>query len=298
MAQSGKDGNASNAGKAQPGGNDGRSGQDGQGSPGQQGSSSAKTSQPGQDSSGGDRGQSSQQSSDQDQNQPRGDNKTSEQQAKGADTTNSNAPSSSTQQNATPSNPHQSSSAPQPQLQLQPFLPFPDLLNYAGLLLVAVVAAFFAWRHRAQWQSFWQQLQREWADLWARLFGRPVKTPTETSLAAPLPRPQSFADFADPFQSGQASRWSLAELMGYSFRALEAWGRDRQCHRDEGQTPGEFADRLAQREPRIATEARQLAAAYGLVAYGGGAAAGPARDIAQRCWQRLREGTRLPKTNE
>ncbi len=136
-------------------------------------------------------------------------------------------------------------------------------------------------------EAFWRGLQqvvpnRQAADEEAEVESRP-------------PRP--FASFADPFASGQASRMTAAELVSYTFEALEAWARERDFSRRPGETPLEFAERLSEEFPALEATVRQLAAMYVAVAYGrltdvpaGG------REAMRELWRLLRQvgGRRVP----
>jgi hypothetical protein len=81
------------------------------------------------------------------------------------------------------------------------------------------------------------------------------------------PTPRPFADFSNPFASGRAARLDPAELVVYSFRAMEAWAFEQGCSREVEQTPHEFARRLAAKGDAFAREARFLADLYCQAAY-------------------------------
>ena len=162
-----------------------------------------------------------------------------------------------------------------------------DALNYLLFAVILAAAAYYGYRHREFLREAWRKLLAELAELWAKLFGRPASATKVTIPGAPPPLPPGFATFRDPFATGQAAKWSLAELVRYSFQALEAWGRERGNVRTEEQTPGEYAQAVAAAQPTVATEVQQLAALYGQVAYGPGAASAPAAEIVRRFWLRL-----------
>ena len=141
-------------------------------------------------------------------------------------------------------------------------------LIYPALILGAF---FLAWRYREQLARFWEQLVRDWRAFWARWTGRPVGDDAETPVAAaPPPRPPRLADFPDPFATGAANRSTPAELVRYSFAALEAWGWERGCPRPPEQTPLEFAQTIGRQEEAVARPARNLAEWYNQLAYAGG----------------------------
>lgn len=153
-------------------------------------------------------------------------------------------------------------------------------------LLVAAIIAYFAWKHREQLATAWQQLIKELLELWAKWFGS--KRPSEVAAepAAYVPPPKRFAEYADPFASGLAARWSLAELVRYTFEALEARGREQNCPRGSDQTPLEYAAAVGQVEPAFASEFRSLADLYGQLAFAGSAGSPQSRTLLQQLWQR------------
>jgi hypothetical protein len=133
---------------------------------------------------------------------------------------------------------------------------------------VAIVVAYAVWKNReALWKGFCDFVQF-FIDLWHNLFGgkqRLAKAVTEAEAKKKrLPR---FADFRDPFAEGVAGRYPPAELVRYTFDALEAWARDRGIPRSPDETPHEFARTVAASVPALGSDAVQLADLYSQVAY-------------------------------
>lgn len=162
-------------------------------------------------------------------------------------------------------------------------------LKWLFYLAVAAIIAFFAWKHREQLLTAWQQLLKELRELWEKWFGQKPAPAINAPVPAPPPV-KKFADYPDPFISGLAARWSLAELVQYTFAALEARGRERDCPRGEEQTPLEYAAAVGQVEPAFASEFRSLADLYGQLAFAGGNAPSQAKSLVQRLWQRWQNG--------
>ncbi len=159
------------------------------------------------------------------------------------------------------------------------------ILKAAFYLALAIVAAVLVWRYRAELVAAWKKLLAELAALWPDLFGRRQEPkPTETS-APPPPRP--FSQFADPFASGAAARMSPAEVVRYTFAALEAWGRENGCPRDAGQTPHEFAAAIGQLDGTLAREAGQLADLYARLAYAPPATIRTSFEPLRSLWQKM-----------
>jgi hypothetical protein len=164
------------------------------------------------------------------------------------------------------------------------------LLKWIFYLLVLAAIVYFAWKHRERLQAAWLQLLQELRDLWDRLFGRTTSAAAEQAVVAAAPPPKRFADFADPFSSGLAARWTLAQLVRYTFEALEARGRERSCPRQVDQTPLEYAALVGQVEPTLAGEFRWLADLYSQLAFAGGQQSPQAAGQLRHLWQRWKQG--------
>ena len=126
-------------------------------------------------------------------------------------------------------------------------------------MLIGILVA--AWIYRDELQAAWHKLLDELRDLWDWWFGN--KKAAEISAAAtaePIAPPRTFSSYIDPFASGDAHGMSWPQLVRYTFEALEAWGRERSCPRNSGQTPHEFATALAHtsRKSPPAQTARRL----------------------------------------
>jgi hypothetical protein len=160
------------------------------------------------------------------------------------------------------------------------------LLKALLYLAIALAALILAWRYRAELLAAWKKLLAELADLWARWFGKSAsaaETPPEESR--PLPRP--FAAFSDPFANGQAARMSPAEVVRYTFLALEAWGRENGRARAAGQTPHEYAAAIGQLDSSLAREAAQLADLYARLAYAQPAAIRTSFEPLRSLWRKM-----------
>ena len=62
-------------------------------------------------------------------------------------------------------------------------------------------------------------------------------------------------------------RMSAAEIMRYSFDAMQSWASERGLARHVGETPLEFAERVAMEVPAMERAAPELAAMYAGLAY-------------------------------
>jgi hypothetical protein len=160
-----------------------------------------------------------------------------------------------------------------------------ELLKALIYLALAIAAAFLAWKYRRELLAAWKKLLDELRNLWESWFGKAAKTEPVSSEPASVPRP--FAQFSDPFAGGQSSRMSPAELVRYTFQALEAWGRENGCPRAEGQTPHEFAAAIGQLDHTLASEAAHLADLYARLAYAPPAAIRTTFEPLRSLWRKM-----------
>ena len=100
------------------------------------------------------------------------------------------------------------------------------------------------------WAQRWLDGLRAW---WAKLFGKANgrRQPAGFADNAPLSpsRPPPFSAYSNPFADGTADEREPAELVAYTFEALDAWAWDRDHGRAAAETPLEFAARLGKRFP-------------------------------------------------
>jgi hypothetical protein len=131
---------------------------------------------------------------------------------------------------------------------------------FGGRALLRFLANFTHWARRMLdgFQAFWNRLLNWWQ-------GELPEAILDTPEAAEPPRP--FATFRDPFATGEADGMSPAELVRYSYEALEAWAHERDLGRQTGETPLEFAERLAQDFPGLDRPGLELANLYVALAY-------------------------------
>jgi hypothetical protein len=156
-----------------------------------------------------------------------------------------------------------------------PEFSFTSLFQWLGPVLrwlfygvVILLVGYWLWRARAQVAAALAEWLAAWRDFWDRLLGRRRK---EVGLAAVEARvqepPRPLAAFSDPFATGEAGRMSPAELVRYTFAALEAWARENNCGRLPEETPHEFARKIGDSVPSLARETGVLADLYCRVAY-------------------------------
>jgi hypothetical protein len=165
------------------------------------------------------------------------------------------------------------------------------ILKWIVLGAFALVIAFFVLRALLQFLANFTGWARSLLDFFGKWWQRLGAGPgSEVSSAGPgkaQVKPAPFRMFADPFRSGQAARMSPADLVRYTFEALEAWAAERDLARNAGETPLEFARRLGQEAPELEEEARQLAAYYAGLAYAGQALTNDCRVPLRQLWHLL-----------
>lgn len=162
-----------------------------------------------------------------------------------------------------------------------------QILQWLFYALVIVTLVVLAWLYRAEIAAAWKKLIAELRDLWARWFGG--KQPAAAAeVAAAAAQPRAFATYADPFTSGMAGRATLAELVRYTFEALEAWGREHESPRATGQTAHEYAQQVGFVHEPLAVNVRILAELYGQLAYAPSARRSANLEPLKSLWQQMR----------
>ena len=162
-----------------------------------------------------------------------------------------------------------------------------QILKWLFYALVLVTLLVLAWIYRAEIVAAWKKLVAELRTLWTRWFGG-VTTGAAAEIVPPVASARPFATYADPFASGLAANTTLAELVRYTFEALEAWGREHQSPRGTGQTAHEYAQQVGRVYEPLAGDARFLAELYGQLAYAGGSVRQANVEPLKSLWQRMR----------
>jgi chromate transport protein ChrA len=157
-------------------------------------------------------------------------------------------------------------STPPPELPSLPFQPPAWLLT---LLRVAIVIGviFVLIRYGA---AIFDALRQFLASLFGGLFiEKHEKGPKDPEAATgPVPPPQPFSAYANPFETGLAERLSPDELVVYSFQALEAWAFEHDLARLPQETPTEFVHRLGEARGELRTDAARLVGYFVTIVYG------------------------------
>ncbi len=152
--------------------------------------------------------------------------------------------------------------------------------------LLAAVVIYVVFRH---WARFIEMLLNLWNELLS-LFGfgsRPEIAGGSAAAERSAEPPPPFASFNDPFLDGTARRMALAQLVRYTFEALEAWSREQGLPRPPEQTPLEFAAELGRQIPKASKDISETAQIYVQVAYARGNPSRDSLDVLERMWRRM-----------
>lgn len=165
-------------------------------------------------------------------------------------------------------------------------------LIVAALIAAAIVLLIRYPREVADW------LGRLWAalvDLWRDLFGwrrkKASSAPAEVAVVKPR-RP--FASFVNPLENPSVTDGSTAELIRYSFEALEAWAAEHETPREPGQTCVEFCQQVADRFGNLSPEVRKLGVQYARVAYARAVPTDTSTELLSRLWSKM-TATKAPR---
>jgi hypothetical protein len=160
------------------------------------------------------------------------------------------------------------------------------VLKILFYIAAAVFLGFCVWKYR-------QQIMQALADIWRQLrelFGgrRTSEDDGEVDQAAAGVRLRSFAEFRDPFLTGQHGQVPPEELVRYTFAAFEAWANDRGRPRTPDCTPQELMQAAVEPRTPLYTEARKLVRMYGELAYASRRVPRQAADELREVWQLMR----------
>ncbi|VTT97653.1 Uncharacterized protein OS=Pirellula staleyi (strain ATCC 27377 / DSM 6068 / ICPB 4128) GN=Psta_3326 PE=4 SV=1: DUF4129 [Gemmataceae bacterium] len=155
-------------------------------------------------------------------------------------------------------------------------------------LIVITAAVLGVLRYLAPFTNWAARLLDALRNWWAGLFGtpKPKRRVVASEVVAPV-RPPPFAEFANPFADGTARGRDPAELVAYTFLALEAWGYDRDSAREPGETPLEFVNRLAEAVPDLWELLTPFGEVYVRVSYSRGGVPPEALGVLRTLWDGL-----------
>jgi hypothetical protein len=168
------------------------------------------------------------------------------------------------------------------------------ILKWIVFALIVIVVIVMLLRSGLGFLANFMQWAKDLLDalrnFWANLFGRRGKEKArvgeDDDLPAGPPR-RPFSAFANPFATGEAAGMSPQELLRYTFEALQAWAWERDLGRQQGETPLEFANRLAEEFPAFGVEVRRLAYLYARAVYARGELPAGMPDEVRQFWEKL-----------
>jgi hypothetical protein len=164
-----------------------------------------------------------------------------------------------------------------------------SVLKWVFYAAVICGLLYAIWKYRAELLATVAGWAAAFREFWRSLFsGRRFDEDAPELVALHSNPSVAFSEFTDPFAQGMDDRYGSAELVQYTFAALQAWGREHGVARDLDQTPHEFAIRLGGQVPELAPDAAALASLYGRAVYSTGAL--PSEYVANlaRLWRYLR----------
>ncbi|HEX5272987.1 MAG TPA: DUF4129 domain-containing protein [Gemmataceae bacterium] len=168
------------------------------------------------------------------------------------------------------------------------------VLKWIVFGIIAVVVVIFilrgGLRYLANFFDWARRLLESLRAFWEGLFGRravATEAAGEGDVEERRAEPRPFRYYRNPFQNGRAEEMSPAELVRYSFEALEAWGFEHDLPRMTDETPIEFADRVGRDVPGLEGDAKKLAALYARVLYARGGLPASWREVVEQFWEKL-----------
>ena len=174
------------------------------------------------------------------------------------------------------------------------------VLKWVVFAVLALAALFFVLRSGLRWLANFTNWAKRLLDAleawWRSLFGRRTERVAQSVIIEQeyRPPPRPFSSFANPFLDGSAEQQSPAELVRYSFEALEAWARDHGLERPANETPIEFVERLAGEVPPLEGDARRLVALYAHAAYAGAKLSPQCLEPLRQFWEKLEAVAEAP----
>lgn len=166
-----------------------------------------------------------------------------------------------------------------------------NLLKWALYVFFAVIILRYVIRHGSQLLAALKEVLRGFFRFLRSLFvwgGEEAKRKrTLAKGGKETPRPRPFASFKNPFLTGAARRQSLAELVVFSFEALQAWARERSLERRPEQTPLEFSGSVHLSCPEISEEVEAIARYFSRIAYANQAPPPECLALLERLWRKM-----------
>ena len=149
---------------------------------------------------------------------------------------------------------------------------------------------YFLVRYWEQFVAAWKKFLAELRSFWNWLRGLRERPETESAEAGAQVAPpvyRSFASFSNPFNRSSRHKWTVEQMVLYSFEALEAWARESGYGRQEHETPSEFTRSLGKHSKELAPSMRRIGKLYSRAAYAPGKLPDSCLDDVRSFWQLL-----------
>jgi len=145
-----------------------------------------------------------------------------------------------------------------------------QFLRTALMIAAAIFGVWWLFRCRHLLLEIARSLSGAIADFFRKLLDLvPARRPAKPSEPGP-PRPKlrPLAEYKNPFYAGQEHSRPPAEIIIYTYDAVQAWAREQGMELHPEQTAREFCQEMAARSPELAASCRQLSFLYAHAAYG------------------------------
>ena len=148
-----------------------------------------------------------------------------------------------------------------------------NLFRILILLAVVILAGWWLYSRRELILQAFKSIVAAVAQFFRNLFGLGSFLKRSTArVEKTASTRQPFANFHNPFLTGNEGTWTHARLILYSYEALRAWAEEKGVAPRPQQTAREFCGELGDRFPEIGSELGQLSSLYGQAAYTASAA--------------------------
>jgi hypothetical protein len=140
-------------------------------------------------------------------------------------------------------------------------------------IVFGILILWALWKNRHNLAAGAREFLQAISDFWANLFNRkPKKKKKKKTEQAPElietgPPPKRFAEYDNPFLTGQAHRMRPDALVIYTEEAFRAFGRELGVQDGEDITTAEFGDEVTARLPELAEAIRFLTGVHSRILY-------------------------------